>query len=214
MGPKLTVPEKRSLLSFTRVLWTVEMMSLVLSLKRKSNMTLTILLSIISKKTFSVFVPLPCTACSMKIYAYLWLLRRVCVLFLFYWSVYHIYIWCSCMCKWDYLVFLSVYSELVYQGYTRVGRKVHRLKSSYNDVISAVDNSFDQWGSNTMIPVKEIVEQQEGLYCKINPIWSYSIFGLWTFQPTLVIMQILVNRKSTEYFLYFKEITNWKEKFQ
>ena len=40
----------------------------------------------------------------------------------------------------------------LYEG----GRKVNRLKSSYDDVISAVDDFFDQWDPSIVTLMEEV----------------------------------------------------------
>ena len=37
-----------------------------------------------------------------------------------------------------------------------------RLKSSYDDIISAIDDFFDQWDQSTATPIEKVSGQQEG----------------------------------------------------
>ena len=65
------------------------------------------------------------------------------------------------------------------------------LKSSYDDVISTVDNIFNQWDSNTATYEKS-VWTTKGTMLKNKPhlatFWDSILVSLWTtFQPTLII---------------------------
>ena len=74
----------------------------------------------------------------------------------------------------DNLIF--VYTISMY-----VGRKVHRLKISYKDVISAVDDFLDHGDPSTATSMKEVHGPQWGLRWKINFMWesdsTYELFS-------------------------------------
>ena len=46
--------------------------------------------------------------------------------------------------------------------FPKVTWKVHRLKSSYNDVISSVDDILDQLDPSTATPIKELYDFKGG----------------------------------------------------
>ena len=52
-----------------------------------------------------------------------------------------------------YLLYIYIYIYVYIYG---KGWKVHRQKSSYDDVISAVDDFLDQWDPNTEISNVEV----------------------------------------------------------
>ena len=52
------------------------------------------------------------------------------------------------------------------QTTTRVDLKVYRLKSSYDDFISVVDNFFDQRDPSTATPAEDVCGLKEGLFKK------------------------------------------------
>ena len=55
----------------------------------------------------------------------------------------------------------------------------HGLKHLYDDIISAVDDFFNQWDPSTATAMKEVCGLQSGLYWKINHIWSHSMRVSW-----------------------------------
>ena len=48
-------------------------------------------------------------------------------------------------------------------------------KSSYDDVIPAVDDFFYQWDLSNATPIEEVCGPQKELCWKINVIWSHSM---------------------------------------
>ena len=71
--------------------------------------------------------------------------------------------------------------------YIRVGWKVHRLNSSYDDVISAVDDFFINGIQAQQYRWKKCVDHEWGreLYWKINLIWSYTMRVSWSVSELL-----------------------------
>ena len=57
--------------------------------------------------------------------------------------------------------------------------KIHRLKSSYIEVIYAVDDFFNKCDPSTATPI-EVCGTQEVLCWKINFIWSHSMRLYWS----------------------------------
>ena len=64
-----------------------------------------------SRKIFTVFEPISYTACSWNS---MYTFSTRCVFLLIILFAYYLWIWCSYMCLWVYLVFPSVYSVLEY----------------------------------------------------------------------------------------------------
>ena len=54
------------------------------------------------------------------------------------------------------------------------------LKSSFDDIISAVDDFFDQWDPSTVTLMEEIYVLHGAICWKINHIRSYSIRVSWS----------------------------------
>ena len=54
-----------------------------------------------------------------------------------------------------------------------------RLKSSYDDLISPVEDFFDQWAKNTVTSMEEMCRLQGGLCWEINLIWFHSNKVSW-----------------------------------
>ena len=77
------------------------------------------------------------------------------------------------------------------------------LKSSYDDIISAVDDFFGQWDPNTATLTEELCGLQGGIL-KNKPIWSHSMRVSWSvfFLPQLC----LVYNKSTAKIVHHCEI--------
>ena len=46
--------------------------------------------------------------------------------------------------------------------FTRVGWKVYRLKSLYDEIISVVDDFFERWDPNTATPMEKVRGLHEG----------------------------------------------------
>ena len=62
------------------------------------------------------------------------------------------------------------------------------IESLLADVISAVDDFFDQWNPSTATLIEEVCGSQWRLSRKINLIWSHSMrlvgcLGLMAYQP-------------------------------
>ena len=66
------------------------------------------------------------------------------------------------VCLWM-TIYIYIYT------YTRVGWKVHRRKSFYDDIISAVNDVFNLWDPHTTTPMKKCV----------NLCWSHCIRVSW-----------------------------------
>ena len=75
-----------------------------------------------------------------------------------------------------YLILESVHLSIC----TRAGWKVVRLKNSYDDIISTVDDFLDQWDPSIAAPIEEVCGAQGRLCWKINLIWSHSMRVSWS----------------------------------
>ena len=63
--------------------------------------------------------------------------------------------------KAEYLSENEFKNKLIYEG---------ELKSTYDDIISAIDTVFDQWNPGTATLIEELCRLQRGLCWKINLI--------------------------------------------
>ena len=58
------------------------------------------------------------------------------------------------------------------------------LKNSYDDIISAVDDFFDQWGPSTATPIEEVCKPQGRLWVSAEKFnWWHHIYCWWLFWP-------------------------------
>ena len=87
--------------------------------------------------------------------------------------------------------------------FARVDWKVHRLKRSYDDIISAVDDSLDQWDLSIATQMEEVYAPQRRLFWKINPIRSYFMTESWSTEElfswlSYVIYQVCVRQATPQ----------------
>ena len=111
----------------------------------------------------------------------------------------HAKIWNKCQIKegTELQVLGSVKVYIYILTYIRVDWKFLRLKSAYEDIISAVDDVFYHWDISTATLMEEVCGPQGELYLKNKPqlvtFLKSILVSLWTFHITLIHLLKYIN---------------------